>query len=72
MKGVVSQRYPVSYAMDIGRGKIIQTEEGIPTVETRTNEHPQLWFYRGWADWMSAANWEDLRSNHTPLPEDAV
>jgi phenylpropionate dioxygenase-like ring-hydroxylating dioxygenase large terminal subunit len=72
MKGNVSQRYPVSYAMDVGRGKIIPTEEGIPTVETLINEHPQLWFYRGWADWMSAESWAELKSNHTALPDGAV
>ncbi len=72
-RGVISTRYPLHYGMNIGRGKVITDEtEPQPRVEAMINEHPQLWFYRGWADWMNAESWSDLRTNHTPLPDDVV
>ena len=32
-----------------------------PLIPTLTNEHCQRWHYRCWADYMAAADWDDLR-----------
>ena len=51
---------------------MINDEAGPPRIEIRVNEHAQLWHYRSWADWMVASSWEELRTNHTQVPEDRV
>ena len=66
--GVVSQRYPLHYAMNLGLGDVIDDESGPPHIETAVNEHAQLWHYRAWADWMAADNWDALRANHSEVP----
>jgi len=70
--GTVSRRYPLNYAMNVGRGEVIEDELGPPRVETTaTSEHPQLWHYRSWAAWMAAEGWADLKVNH-PVPHGYV
>jgi len=66
--GTVARRYPLNYAMNLGRGEVIEDEAGPPYVEAKVNEHAQLWLYRSWADWMAADNWSDLKRNHTTVP----
>jgi phenylpropionate dioxygenase-like ring-hydroxylating dioxygenase large terminal subunit len=70
-RGVVSRRYPLHYAMGLGRGEQQDDESGPPRIQTKVNEHAQLWLYRNWAEWMAAANWAELKANH-PLPEGTV
>ncbi len=73
MVGKVSGRYPLNYSMNLGRGEIINEEGGPPHIYSKAvNEHPQLWHYRAWADWMSAESWNDLKANHTLVPEDKL
>jgi len=67
MFGVVSQRYPLHYAMGLGHGEVIRDEQGPPRIETQVNEHAQLWHYRAWADYMSAQSWDDIRRNGSQL-----
>ena len=69
-RGLVSQRYPLNYAMNLGHGEILEEEGGPPHIEAAVNEHGQFWTYRAWADWMAAESWADLKANHTPTPED--
>jgi phenylpropionate dioxygenase-like ring-hydroxylating dioxygenase large terminal subunit len=63
-----SRRYPLNYAMGKGRDEIIELPSGHKRIETRVNEHGQLWTYRSWAEWMDAENWADLEQNRTPAP----
>jgi phenylpropionate dioxygenase-like ring-hydroxylating dioxygenase large terminal subunit len=71
-RGTVSGRYPLNYAMTNKQDRVINDEAGPPRIETRINEHAQLWTYRAWADWMSAESWDDLRARHADVPRDIV
>jgi phenylpropionate dioxygenase-like ring-hydroxylating dioxygenase large terminal subunit len=62
--GLVARRYPLNYAMGKGHGEVIDDETGPAHIDTRINEHAQLWHYRNWAQWMAASSWEELRENH--------
>ena len=70
--GTISRRWPLNYSMNLGRGTVIDDETGPPRVETRINEHAQVWLYRAWAYWMGADGWDQLKTNHTPVPRDVV
>ncbi len=73
MVGKVSARFPLNYSMNNGRGKITDEEGGPPHIQSiGVNEHPQLWHYRAWADWMSAESWSELKANHTLVPDDRL
>ncbi len=74
MVGAVSDRYPLHFAMGLGRGEIIRDELSPPRIEPKQgpNEHPQLWHYRAWSEWMAAESWDDLRAIHSRVPEDKV
>ena len=58
--------------MNIGRGEAIEDETGPPHIISSINEHPQLWHYRCWSEWMAAGSWADLKANHSPTPEGYV
>lgn len=61
----MARRYPLHYAMGLGTGEVRLNEPGMPPhVRSLFNEHSQLWFYRCWADYMSAKSWETLKQNH--------
>jgi phenylpropionate dioxygenase-like ring-hydroxylating dioxygenase large terminal subunit len=70
--GLVAQRYPLHYGMQLGHGEVINDESGVPHVETNVNEHGQLWTYRAWAEWMAARDWDELRRNHSEVPRDLL
>ena len=67
-RGVVARRYPLNYAMNVGRGEIQRTPTDVRYVDSAYNEHGQLWTWRAWADWMNAPDWEALKRDRTPLP----
>jgi phenylpropionate dioxygenase-like ring-hydroxylating dioxygenase large terminal subunit len=67
-RGTISRRYPFHYAMSLGHGELVKDEDGPPHILDSLNEHPQLWHYRNWAQWMAADSWTDLKARH-PLPE---
>jgi hypothetical protein len=71
-RGVISMRYPLNYSMNLGLGEVITEEGAPPYVQTRINEHAQLWLYRSWADWMSAESWGELREHHSEVPRDRL
>ena len=71
MQGVVSSRYPLNYQMNLGRGELIKDERGPAHIGVHCSEHAQLWTYRAWSEFMRAADWADLKANHT-LPEGRV
>jgi len=66
--GTVSKRYPLNFAMNNGHGEVIEDETGPPHIVANINEHPQLWTYRAWAEWMSADSWAELKANHSAVP----
>jgi hypothetical protein len=69
-RGSVSQRFKLNYAMNIGNGDLIRDELSPPRIETTaTTEHPQLWHYRNWAQWMTAESWAELRERHPRVPD---
>ncbi|MGE0685145.1 MAG: SRPBCC family protein [Dehalococcoidia bacterium] len=72
MSGVMSSKFPLHYAMNLGHGEVTRDETGPGYILTGVNEHAQLWHYRNWAAWMAAESWEDLKSNRPSLPEDRV
>ena len=72
MKGVISKRYPINYSMSVGHGEVIDDETGPPYIEAHVNEHAQLWHYRNWSEWMAAESWNELKANHSAVPEDRV
>jgi hypothetical protein len=70
MVGSVSKGYPLNYAMNVGNGEVVRDELSPPRIESSsTTEHPQLWHYRAWAEWMAAESWDDLRANHSRVPD---
>jgi phenylpropionate dioxygenase-like ring-hydroxylating dioxygenase large terminal subunit len=73
MVGSVTRHFPLNYAMHKGLGKVTHEEGSPPYIESPSvTEHPQLWHYRNWADWMAAESWADLKANHTPIPDDTL
>jgi phenylpropionate dioxygenase-like ring-hydroxylating dioxygenase large terminal subunit len=68
MKGVVAQRYPLNYQMNLGLGEVKKTKAGHTYTDTNVNEHAQLWTWRCWADWMNAKSWPELKAHHTMPP----
>jgi phenylpropionate dioxygenase-like ring-hydroxylating dioxygenase large terminal subunit len=68
-RGVITSRFKLNYTM--GMGHEVITEENVPPrIDSGTNEHPQLWHYRAWSDWMAAESWADLKANHSRVPTD--
>ncbi len=64
--GISTRRYPLNYAMSIGHGEIIDDELSPPRIESpNVTEHPQLWHYRAWSEWMAAESWSELKANHS-------
>ena len=63
--GTATRRHPLNYSMSLGRGEIIDDELSPPRIESPTvSEHPQLWHYRAWSEWMAAESWSELKANH--------
>ncbi|MGD9893603.1 MAG: aromatic ring-hydroxylating dioxygenase subunit alpha [Dehalococcoidia bacterium] len=70
--GTVASRYPLHYAMNMGQSDVIRDEDGPPHAISGLNEHPQLWHYVNWSEWMAAESWDDLRANHPQVPSDRI
>ena len=67
-KGTITKRYPLNYAMQVGRGEVTENENGPPSIASGINEHPQLWYYKSWSEWLAAESYEDLKDNHFRSP----
>jgi phenylpropionate dioxygenase-like ring-hydroxylating dioxygenase large terminal subunit len=63
--GVISRKYPLNYAMNVGRGEVIGDETTPAHIEALNNEHAQLWYYQSWSEWMAAESWDDLNASHS-------
>ncbi|MEK9868647.1 MAG: Rieske 2Fe-2S domain-containing protein [Gammaproteobacteria bacterium] len=70
--GTVTRRRPVDFSMGMGLDRVLSNNSGQSYIETVVNEHAQLWLYRSWNDWMSAANWRELIDNHSVVPTSTV
>jgi hypothetical protein len=70
-RGVMGQRYPMNFSMNVGHGDIQQDTSGLAYIKTHVNEHAQLWTYRAWAEWMEAENWGILKERHS-IPKGKV
>ena len=64
-RGVISQDYPLHYAMALGKEEFITEAGSPPFINTLTNEHAQLWMYKCWSEYMDAENWPELIKNHS-------
>jgi phenylpropionate dioxygenase-like ring-hydroxylating dioxygenase large terminal subunit len=69
--GTIGRRYPMNFAMNLGRGHVKHDASGVAYVESDVNEHAQLWTYRAWAEWMTADSWSALKRHHS-IPDDTV
>jgi phenylpropionate dioxygenase-like ring-hydroxylating dioxygenase large terminal subunit len=70
-RGVIARRYPLNYSLGLGRGEPKRFENGPAVIDTRVNEHAQLWTYRNWAEWMDADSWAALQCNHSQAPTES-
>ncbi len=61
-KSALIRKYPLNYAMNVGKGEVIRDENSPPHIAGGDNEHPQLWYYENWTKWMAAENWAELNS----------
>ncbi|WP_091743344.1 aromatic ring-hydroxylating oxygenase subunit alpha [Phenylobacterium immobile] len=68
MRGVIAQRYPLNFQMGMGQTPVT-VNEGVSYIDTSINEHPQLWTYRAWAEWMDADSWAQLKQTHSAPPK---
>jgi len=66
--GTHARKFPLNFAMDKGHNEVVSEEGGPPYIEGKINEHPQLWTWHCWADWMSADSWSELKANHAAVP----
>lgn len=66
--GEASGKIPHLLVMDLGQGKVVQDEDSLdpPYILASINEHGQLWLYHAWQQWMSGADWSELRRLTTP------
>jgi phenylpropionate dioxygenase-like ring-hydroxylating dioxygenase large terminal subunit len=72
-QGVVSRRYPLNYAMALGKSEVTEIEGGPPHIDsTNWTEHGQRWHYRNWAHWLTAKSWQDLEASHPAVPTGVV
>jgi hypothetical protein len=65
MVGAKTRNFPLNYSMSLGHGNVVQEEDAPAYVEGLVTEHPQLWHYRAWSEWMAASSWDDLRQHHS-------
>ncbi len=63
-RSALARRHPLNFAMNLGRGEIVERQPGVASIDTHINEHAQLWTYRAWADWMTAKDWPALKCDH--------
>ena len=66
-RGVIAQRYPLHYGMNVGRGEVFDDGAGPQITGVGVTEHPQMWMYKVWAEMLAAPSWADLRAN-PPYP----
>ncbi|MGQ4601241.1 SRPBCC family protein [Nocardia sp. R6R-6] len=61
------RKTPLNYEMGMGEGEVV-TDGPLPfpiLETTMANEHFMRWGYKVWGEWMDAADWPDLKANHS-------
>jgi 3-phenylpropionate/trans-cinnamate dioxygenase alpha subunit len=64
--GYMSKRIPNALKMDLGRAKLERDPLGFSYSYGQITEHPQLWTYLAWQEWMRASSWDELRRATEP------
>ena len=54
--------------MGLGHAEVKTSDGNEHYIETTVNEHGQRWFYRGWAEWLAAKTWAELKQTRSPVP----
>jgi phenylpropionate dioxygenase-like ring-hydroxylating dioxygenase large terminal subunit len=70
--GVASRKLGHTLQMGIGQDEAKVGPNGQQYVETQVNEHGQRWLYRSWAEWLAARDWNELKANHSAVPEGTI
>ncbi len=70
--GLVAGRHPHHLRMAQGHDEVLVDVGGQSRIETRVNEHAQRWTYRCWAEWLRAADWDELRATRSPQPSGGI
>ncbi len=70
--GLAGSQFPLHYAMNLGRGEIIEPESGPAYIDTHINEHAQLWLYRAWSEWMASESWVQLEEKRSRPPQGQI
>ena len=63
--GQASRKVPQLLRMNLGHGTVVK-EHGLARIDANTSEHPQLWTYVAWQQWMSECDWDELRAATVP------
>ncbi|WP_319458116.1 MULTISPECIES: aromatic ring-hydroxylating oxygenase subunit alpha [unclassified Mycobacterium] len=66
--GQASGKIPQLLKMNLGCGKVVRDDDSLdpPYIQASINEHGQLWNYHAWQQWMSGADWSEMRELTTP------
>jgi 3-phenylpropionate/trans-cinnamate dioxygenase alpha subunit len=65
--GYKSRDIPQALKMDLGHGKLLRdSERAFSYYYGHITEHPQLWTYAAWQEWMHGSSWEELRRATEP------
>jgi phenylpropionate dioxygenase-like ring-hydroxylating dioxygenase large terminal subunit len=67
-RGVASRGLGHTISMGLGHGEVSVGEAGERFIEGWVGEHGQRWLYRAWTEWMAAADWAELKANHSAPP----
>jgi phenylpropionate dioxygenase-like ring-hydroxylating dioxygenase large terminal subunit len=68
MRGAVTSKYPLHFALNLGNGQVVTGENGPPHIDSKFSEHAQMWTWQCWTDWMKAKSWEELKQTSRPIP----
>ena len=67
-RGVASRKLGNHIGMGLGHDVVEVGENGERFVEGWVSEHGQRWLYRAWTEWMAAADWDELKADHSTPP----
>jgi phenylpropionate dioxygenase-like ring-hydroxylating dioxygenase large terminal subunit len=67
-RGVVGRTVPHNLQMGMGQDEVLEDPSGQKSIETVVNEHAQRWTYRCWAEWLKAADWDELMTTRSDAP----
>jgi phenylpropionate dioxygenase-like ring-hydroxylating dioxygenase large terminal subunit len=71
-RGIASRELGQHIQMGLGHDQVQTNAGGEHYVEGLISEHGQRWLYRAWTEWMVAADWAELRANHSRPPTGVI